>query len=102
MGRQLGMHKEDIKAAIRKKHGSLTALAKQHGYQSHHAISMTLNGPCPKLEAIIADSLGMEPKAIWPLRYLPDGTPRSGRPVTYKPNSKAIAANRNNQVLDAA
>jgi Ner family transcriptional regulator len=62
-------HPEEIKAAIRMRGSTLTKLGKPHGYNSRAAVSAALRRPWPKLEAIIAEFLGMQPETIWPSRY---------------------------------
>lgn len=42
-------------------------------------MSMAIWRPWPKAERIIAEALGVPPEQIWPSRYHPDGSPRSGR-----------------------
>ncbi len=73
-----GWHREDIKAAIRKRGRTLTELSKAHGY-STKAVSVALCKPWPAVESIIAAAIGVPPTALWPDRYLPDGTPRVQR-----------------------
>lgn len=63
-----GWHKEDIKAAIRKRYGSITALAEQSGVASCY-LRVALMRPQPKAEGIIARSLGESPAELWPERY---------------------------------
>lgn len=93
MNGRAGMHKEEIKAAIRMKGVSVTGLALKHGY-CRSAVSMTLQQPWPAVEKLIADLLEMPPHEIWPDRYpqqtrqhhndnsvLEDNTPISGGEV---------------------
>lgn len=63
-----GWHPEDIKAAIRKKGTSLTALSKKHGYSDSY-LRGTLIRHRPEGEAIIAEFLDTTPADIWPERY---------------------------------
>lgn len=67
-------HPADVIAALRKKGWSLQQLALHHGYSGRSALSSALAAPYPKAEAIIAMTLGMEPREIWPTRYNSDGT----------------------------
>jgi Ner family transcriptional regulator len=69
-------HPEDIKAAIRKGGVTLTELARRNGY-SHAAIHKALHAPWPNVERVIADFLGVPPRALWPSRYRDDGMHRS-------------------------
>lgn len=68
-------HAEDIKAAVRKKGKTLKALAESAGL-SNSAVKGALSRPLFCGEQAIAEFLGIEPKAIWPDRYDPDGTPK--------------------------
>lgn len=70
-------HREDIKAAIRKTGTSLQDLALANKL-SRKAVSVTLLQPWPRVEAIVAKRLGLQPQEIWPSRYGPDGRPLRG------------------------
>lgn len=70
------LHPEDVKAAIRKRGTTLTALAHEHGYDAS-AIGLALRRPWPAVEAIIARAIGATPQAIWPSRYDAQGRPLS-------------------------
>jgi len=63
-----GWHPEDIKAAIRKKGTSLTALSQKHGYSDSY-LRGTLIRHRPEGETIIAEFLDTTPADIWPERY---------------------------------
>jgi Ner family transcriptional regulator len=63
-----GWHAEDVKAAIRKKGTTLTALSDLHGYSDSY-LRGTLIRHRPHGEAIIAEFLGVSPADIWPERY---------------------------------
>ena len=80
-------HREDIKAALRKKGVNMCTLANATGY-SHQAFSAALVKPYPAVEMIIAGALDRHPKTIWPSRYLPDGEPRFPTRRKRKPNTK--------------
>lgn len=68
-------HPEDIKAALRKKGVTLTALSVKHGWAKGTA-SVVLHRPAASVQAAIAAVIGKPPQAIWPSRYNADGTPR--------------------------
>jgi len=71
MGQQKGWHPEDIKAALRKRGFSLTALAGELGI-TVGVVSATLrydNHRSRRIEAAVALKLGLSPKTIWPQRY---------------------------------
>lgn len=68
-------HKEDIKAAIRKRGTTLKGLALAHGYRSVDACAQALQHPYPKMERIIAAAIGVPPETIWPSRYKGKFTP---------------------------
>ncbi len=71
-----GLHREDIKAAIRKRGTTPAQLSVRHNYDPS-AVRVALYKPWPAVERLIADFLGLTPQRIWPDRYLPDGTPKS-------------------------
>ncbi|WP_288987665.1 helix-turn-helix domain-containing protein [uncultured Sphingopyxis sp.] len=73
------MHPEDIKAAIRKKGGSLAALTRAQAAAgkpiSIQALSQSLQARVSeRCEYIIADFLEVHPREIWPSRYRANGT----------------------------
>lgn len=73
-----GWHKADIICSLWKLGTSVQKLSREHGYESG-SLRMTLYRPWPKGERIIAEALGVSPQEIWPSRYHPDGSPKSGR-----------------------
>lgn len=73
---ETGWHQEEIKAAIRKRGVTLTALSIRHGYEGS-ACRRAVSYPWPAVERIIADFLGEKPESIWPSRYDALGRPRS-------------------------
>ena len=91
-------HREDIKAALRKKHRTLCSLARAWGLHPH-AISVALGTGSywPRVEALIAEELGEKPHSIWPDRWNPDGTPKTTAernitppaPIAQRPKQKA-------------
>lgn len=66
-------HKEDIKAAIRKRGITLEELAVANNLPSG-ACAMALFRPHFAAELTIAEFLGLSPRQIWPQRYDADGT----------------------------
>jgi len=69
-------HREDVKAAIRKKEGlSMAAFAKLNGYENPSTFYNVFKMPYPKIERIIADYLDVSPSDIWPTRYANRSTP---------------------------
>lgn len=91
-------HRADVMAAVRKKGSNLRQLSFTNGYKSP-ALSNALRYPAPKYERIIAEFLGTTPQKIWPSRYHPDGTPKSGRGERgrgrYKAKFNASTTQRN-------
>jgi Ner family transcriptional regulator len=92
-----GWHTEDIKAALRKKHGALTTLSRTWGLHPHSISTCLVPGSYwPTLEARIADELGVTPHTLWPDRWRQDGTyltetERNLTPVVppaHRPNRK--------------
>ena len=65
-----GWHKEDVKAELRKRYGTLKAFAQSYG-MDESITRAALHRPYPKAEALIARALGTTPQAIWPERYTP-------------------------------
>ena len=68
-----GWHAEDVKAAIRKKGLTLSALSKKHEYSDSY-LRGTLIRHRPRGEEIIARFLGVLAAEIWPERYNSRGT----------------------------
>jgi len=73
-----GWHAEDVKAAIRKKGLTLSALSKKHKYSDSY-LRGTLIRRRPRGEEIIASFLGLSPAEIWPERYNSGGARSHGR-----------------------
>jgi Ner family transcriptional regulator len=93
-----GWHREDIKAALRKKHGSLERLSVSWGYhKSTVAVALNPGSSIPTVERRIAEELGHPPHTLWPDRWTPEGTPRpiaernlsAAAPPAHRPNQKA-------------
>ena len=63
-----GVHKEDIKAAVRKLYGSMNELARQCGVDIS-ILRAALHRPYPKAEAIIAKAINKTAPELWPERY---------------------------------
>jgi Ner family transcriptional regulator len=100
MGRNTpeGWHREDIKAALRKKHGSLERLSSGWGYhKSTVAIALHPGSSIPTVERRIAEELGVTPHTLWPDRWTPEGNPRpvaernlsASDGAAHRPNQKA-------------
>ncbi len=70
-------HAENIKAELRKKHGSITAVAKAWGV-NQPAVSAVFNDPgrSMRIERLIGATLGVELHLLWPDRWHSDGTPK--------------------------
>ncbi|MFN7128955.1 MAG: helix-turn-helix domain-containing protein [Brevundimonas sp.] len=62
------MHPEDIKASVRKKGTTLTALATSNGL-SPSACRKSLKVPCGRADVLIARCIGKPLHEIWPNRY---------------------------------
>ena len=73
-----GWHPEDVKAAIRKKGETLTALSLRNGFSAAY-LRNALRRPLFEGEQIIAAFIGVSPYAIWPDRYFRDGRSRITR-----------------------
>ena len=72
------MHPEDIKAAIRKKGVTLTALAELNDLPKS-ACRVALIKPYFTAETVIAEFLELPPKDLWPDRYDKKGLPLQPR-----------------------
>lgn len=104
-------HPADIVAAFRKRNTTLARYSRECGYTRSY-LSQAVGRAYPKAERVIAEFLNTTPQAIWPSRYHPDGSPRSGRgergigrhhsyyakkndtPVTNKSNVNAVPADK--------
>lgn len=85
-----GWHTEDIKAALRKQFGSLSALSVAWGLHPS-AVSGAINGRkrSVPVERRIAKALRRTPHTLWPDRWSPSGSPlprgadhtRTGQPL---------------------
>ena len=75
---------------------TLTSLGREHGV-SRHAVSLALRKPYPKMEAVIATALEMQPSELWPDRYDEQGNPNRamGRP------QKSVASSLKNHTKQA-
>lgn len=85
------MHREDIKAAVRKRGTTLKELALGAGL-SESACRKALSVPSPRAEAVIAGCIDKPLHLIWPERY----DRRGGRKFT-KVNSIPQAAGSHGQ-----
>jgi Ner family transcriptional regulator len=73
-----GWHREDVKAAIRKKGQTLTSLSLLNDFSPAY-LRNALRRPLFEGEQIIARFLGIAPHVIWPDRYNVDGTSKIHR-----------------------
>ncbi|HQU16667.1 MAG TPA: helix-turn-helix domain-containing protein [Gammaproteobacteria bacterium] len=76
-----GWHPEDIKAALRKRFGTLRAASEAWGLH-HTAITNTLKRPMNsmRVERHIADALGVPLHELWPGRWTVAGAPKPRLP----------------------
>lgn len=65
----MDMHPEDIKAAIRKRGGTLAALARSAGVSTQALSAALATRSSARLEIFVAKFLGTPPHQIWPSRY---------------------------------
>lgn len=83
-------HPEDIKAAIRKRGCTLTALGRERDIDVR-LISLALSYPHKAAEAAIATFLSVPAHLIWPSRYFADGSRKRPQPVeNYVRKPRAI------------
>ena len=88
-----------IKYQLGRRGYTLTSLGLEHGV-SRHAVGLALRRPYPKMEAIIAAALGMDPTELWPERYNRQGKPnrpigRPKKPATSNLKKHISRAHRN-------
>lgn len=57
---------------------TLAELGRRHNV-IRNTIYVAMTRPYPRMERIIAHAIGAQPQQIWPERYRPDGTPKSGK-----------------------
>lgn len=86
-------HAEQVKAAVRMRGSTLSALAGANGYEAS-SFGRALRRPWPTVERIIAQFLGKKPQQIWPSRYDRSGSPirsnaRRARAARLRQNDKA-------------
>lgn len=63
------MHPEDIKAGLRKRGNSLSAIARSLGV-NRAAVSQALHAPTSRrIDEAIARALGLPLRSVWPGRY---------------------------------
>lgn len=67
-----GWHREDIKAAIRKRGTTMNALAHERGLRPS-TVRNALSRPVFSGEIAIAEFLGVAAHELWPDRWTPDG-----------------------------
>ena len=99
-----GWHPEDIRAALRKRHGTIAAFAQKIGYAQSTLGNVLAGGRfVPGPMQAIAKDLGANLFALWPHFYHPDGTPRRGRgAIANVDKDSASGRSRNVQSRKAA
>ncbi|MFQ5535761.1 MAG: transcriptional regulator [Sphingomonadales bacterium] len=73
--KQKDLHREDIKAALRKSGTNITRLSRENGY-ADDSLRKALVIRWPATERIIAAALGKMPLEVWPSRYDANGNPK--------------------------
>lgn len=91
-------HPEDIKAAIRKRGTTLTALSEDAGL-CKSAVRNALIRPVKSAEAVIAKFLNVPAKELWPDRYDDQGQRIKG---TRRRHSSRSHSGRHRQKREAA
>lgn len=89
-------HREEIKAAIRKKGETLQSLTRKHrlGYSS---LTICMVRPLPRANRVIADFLGLPLNYLWPLWFdasgkrIPLHSTSKNSAKSYAPHSKKSA-----------
>lgn len=96
-------HPSKVKAELDLAGWSLRQLGFEHGYTGDSSLSEVFRRPWPKVEGIIASTLGHKPHEIWPTRYDASGKPnrlgRGPKRPAHIPRNKATTrgAGRNTQ-----
>ena len=62
-------HREDIKAALRKRGITMAELARRAGYSTANSLRTVFDRKWPKAQRIVAAALDITPQEIWPSRY---------------------------------
>lgn len=83
-------HAEQVKAAVRMRGSTLSALAEANGYEAS-SFGKALRQQWPAVERIIAQFLDLRPQHIWPSRY-----DRSGSSIRSKARRARAARLRQN------
>lgn len=86
--------RHSILAEIKRRYGSLAALAEKVGIAGGH-LTVALGRPYPKAEAAIASALDTTPQQLWPDRFFADGRRRRAEKATT--TRKSQSANSRNQ-----
>lgn len=89
-----GWHREDIKAAVRKRGITLERLAEDNGLDKREC-SLALLRPSYAAEMVIAEFLGVSPREIWPQRYDADGTYRHPKSRNYHTRKGRVPKRQN-------
>lgn len=83
-------HREDIKAGLRKKHGSIAQFERSKGLPQR-SVKDVLNGKSrPDIAKAVAAELDRPPHVVFPDRFSPNGDALSRRnPASHLPNGAA-------------
>lgn len=98
-------HKEDIKAAIRKKGGNLRLLRSAAEKDSqikigYSTLTLCLDRPLPRANKLIADFLELSLHHLWPKWYDADGKRIPFRsPLKHSPNHRACRSKKSRRRL---
>lgn len=93
MSKPEGFHKEDIKAAIRKKGETLYSLSKKAGL-NEHAIAISFRQPIPAAHKAVSKFLGIPVQEIWPQWYDAQGNRKTSRSSKYSPNHRTCRSKK--------
>ena len=79
-----GWHAEDVKAALRKKFGTIRRTASMWGVTQSTVSNVLYDaGRSMRIERFVSEALGVPLSELWPERWHPDGTPKA-RPRAVK------------------
>lgn len=100
---QPSWHPEDIRAAVRKRTGTISVLAERSGYTVSALCKVIRGCFMPGPAEAISRAIEIHPSVLWPQWFHPDGTPRQGRgAITDRAKDSASRRRRNVQTRSAA
>ena len=81
-----------VKYQVQLQGRSMAQLAADHGVK-RATLYQTFQRPYPRMEAIIADAVGLTPQELWPERYDADGLPNRPNRRSHTKGRKRTSKN---------